>query len=118
MSKYVYRRVKKADPIDPTQLDDCSDTELVEICRKMGMVTASRAIHRDDLILYILEPRDPPPDLLDTIRRKTFKKVQGQSLLRTVMNCDLNCPVCPHDKVVQCYAINHGVVDPISLEEP
>jgi hypothetical protein len=116
-AKITYKRLRKPTSIDPTDLDMCSDTELVEICRRMGKTHVSRALHRDDILLQILDPREGPPDLLEEIRLKTHKKVRGQSLLRTVMNCDLNCPACPHDKVVQCYAINHEVVDLISLEE-
>jgi hypothetical protein len=33
------------------------------------------------------------------------------------MNCDLHCPTCPHDKVVQCYTINHDRIDPVPLED-
>jgi len=113
-----YRRLRKDPELDPTRLGECSDSELVAICRKLGFLTASRAMHRDDLISLARMEIEAPPDLLHEIRLKTHKKVRGKQLLRTVMNCDLHCPTCPHDKVVQCYAINHDRVDPIQLEEP
>lgn len=112
-----YKRLRKDPPIDPTRLTECSDTELVSIAHALGHSTASRSMHRDDLLLLLTGEGQPPPhDELETIRRKTFKKVKGQSLLRTVLNCDTNCPLCPHDKVVACYATNHDLIDPIQLD--
>jgi hypothetical protein len=117
MTQRKYRRIRKEPEVDPTRLEECSDTELVHLCRMIGYRTASRAMHRDDLIALARMEILPTPDPLEIIRRKTYKKVQGRALLRTVMNCDLECLACPHDQVVQCYAINHGTVDPVQLED-
>lgn len=114
-----YKRLRRDPTIDPTQLDQCSDSELVEVARRMGYPNASRAQHRDDLLLLLIGEADPPArDELEEVRAKTYSKVRGQALLLTTLNCDANCPLCPHDKVVACYAENRDVVDAVVLEDP
>jgi len=110
------RKLKKGEyPIDPTRLDECSDSELVEIAQYMGFENVSRAMMRDDIISLILgdEDEEPGMDLLAGIRRKIFAYVEGNRSMMPVaqMRCDLHCPTCPHQMVVDCYTVNQDLVD-------
>ena len=97
--------------LDLSKLEDMSNTELVSSCRASGHIHASRAMHRNDLeALLIGEPIEVEDPLVE-IRETTYAFVQGNSsILKSVMKCDLHCPTCPHNKVIECWATNHDIV--------
>ena len=97
--------------LDLSRLEDMSDTELVSACRASGHIHASRAMHRDDLEALLIGEPIEVDDPLAEIRETTYAFVQGNSsILKSVMKCDLYCPACPHDKVIECWATNHDIV--------
>lgn len=106
---------KKAEPftLDVTKLDAMSHTELVQVCRTLGFEHASRQLLREDLVGLILgEVEGEVIDPLSGVREKTHAFIEGnRSLMASLMRCDLNCPTCPHDIVVECYAVNHQKVE-------
>ena len=110
------RKPKKGEhQIDPTRLDECSDSELVAIAQYMGFENVSRALMRDDIIDLILgkEGEEAGMDLLGDIRKKIYAYVQGNRSMMPVdqMRCDLHCPTCPHQMVVDCYTVNQDLVE-------
>jgi hypothetical protein len=87
-----------------------SVSELVEVARLAGYEHASRQLLPEDLIALILGELDDPEDPLASIRAKIFDFVDGnQRILRSQMRCDLYCPACPHNMVVECYTDNPKV---------
>lgn len=107
---------KKADvppPLDETKLWTMSHSEVVQAAHTVGFAHASRAIAKNVLIGLILgELQGEPADPLALIRERTFGFVRGnRSLMVSKMRCSLNCPTCPHHRVVECYTANHDIVD-------
>lgn len=97
--------------LDLNKLEDMSDTELVSACRASGHTHASRAMHRDDIEALLIGEPIEVEDPLAEIRETTYAFVQGNSsILKSVMKCDLYCPACPHNKVIECWATNHDIV--------
>ena len=106
------RRKQKEPDIDLTKLDEMSDSELVAAALLVGHEHASRAIVREDLIALILGEVDEIEDVLQPIREKTYNFVKGnRSVMKSLVDCDMYCPACPHHKVVDCYTDNHDIVD-------
>tara|TARA_B100000131_G_scaffold304437_1_gene329452 strand:+ start:1785 stop:2279 length:495 start_codon:yes stop_codon:yes gene_type:complete len=115
---------KKEEVIEDFELDlgklpMMSTTEIVQACILHGHVNASRAMLREDLIdLLMGEPIDVE-DPVEDIRNKTYSFVQENELmLRSQMQCDLHCPSCPNNTVVQCWTANHDLVDPQEKKWP
>jgi hypothetical protein len=108
------RRKKKVKgpTVDLELLPYMSESELVEIARLAGYSNASRQLLPEDLIALILgELPEEPADSLEQIRERIFDFVDGnQRILRSQMTCDLYCPTCPHNKVVECYVVNRDKV--------
>lgn len=94
--------------IDLERLHLMSDSELVRFCRALGHPTASRAHHRDDLTHLILGEHVDVFDAIGEIRETIHTFVRGnRSIISAAnMDCDFNCPACPHDKVVACWSVN------------
>lgn len=110
------RRSRKTDiNFDPTRLEECSESELVAIAQYMGFEHVSRAMVREDIIELILgqSEEEPGVDLLADIREKIYTYVEGNRSMMPVsqMRCDLNCPLCPHQQVVDCYTVNQDLVE-------
>lgn len=103
---------KKVPQFEISAIEFMSNTELVQMCHRLGHTNATRQIPRDDLISLILGEGIEVMDPLEEIRERTHQFVQGNKrLMRAVMSCDLNCPVCPHHQVVACYTANHQKVE-------
>lgn len=101
-------RKKNDQPVDWERLDELSLSELVELARRAGIVHASRQLPERELIDLLLGAQDLVEDPLAEIRAKTYRFLQDsrRSILASAMDCDLFCPGCPHDKVVECYTDN------------
>lgn len=113
------KRKKSESPLDReldlSRLDEMSDTELVQVARLLGFENASRAYHRDDLVAMVLGEVVTPEEVedpLQEIREKIHNYVRGnRRIMVSMLMCDLHCPPCPHDKVVECYATNMDIID-------
>ena len=110
------RRRRKKDPndfeLDPTRLGEMSESELVHIARKMGHPEASRQLLREDLEGIILGEITEVEDPLADIRERMFAYVEGnRRLMRSLLDCTLHCPTCPHNTVVACYTTNSDKIE-------
>lgn len=109
------RKTKGSYDIDPTRLHLCSESELVAIAHHLGHETVSRAMSDDDIIEIILGESEAEPglDLLASIRETIHSYVnKNRSLISPAqMRCDLDCPNCPHQRVVECYTVNQDLVE-------
>ena len=110
-----FRKRKDTYYIDPTRLDECGESELVAISHLLGFENTSRAMTRDDLIELILGEAEEElgVDILSDVRTTIHAYVNGnRSLISPVeMRCDLHCPTCPHQRVVECYTVNQDLVE-------
>jgi len=111
------RRRKGYYEFDITRMEEMSHSELVEAAHLCGFKNVGRGTPADDLRSLLLGDTPPPPDQLILKRLRSAKFVTGQSLLRTVMNCDLRCLVCPHNKVIECYSMNFDVIDDVEVTD-
>lgn len=109
------KKVKNAVHIDPTRLDECSESELVSIALSLGIPQVSRAMDKEDLIEVIIsgEPPEEGIDLVFDIRSKIEDYVTGNlsRISAADMRCDLNCPNCPSRMVVGCWATNKDLIE-------
>jgi hypothetical protein len=104
------RKTKQA-VFDLGRIDDMSHTELVQACRDLGHAEASRQLLREDLIEILVGGEMAVEDPLESVRREIHSFVQGnKTLLEAPLKCDRNCPVCPHDMVVECYTDNNDKI--------
>lgn len=102
---------KTAEPtLDFSQVNEMSESELVEIAHLMGL-QASRQLPREDLIDIILCARDTPHiDPVESMREKIHRYVSGNRIMVASMPCDLDCPSCPKRAVTACYTVNHDLL--------
>jgi len=97
--------------LDLSKISSMSTTEISQICNKMGHLYTSRAMHREDLISLLVGEAIDVEDPLEEHRSKTFEYVQNNKrMLTSVMSCDLHCPTCPHNQVVECWSDNEDKV--------
>ncbi|MEC8306399.1 MAG: hypothetical protein VXZ72_00870 [Chlamydiota bacterium] len=115
-TKKPKKKVEKAPEEDEFDLDLgkiplMSDTELVQICNRIGFTSASKALHRDDLVNLLVGEEVNVDDPLEEQRTKTFDFVSNnKKMLTSVLTCDMHCPTCPHHQVVECWSDNKDLV--------
>jgi len=109
---------KKKEPAglkyDPEDVVEMSESELVELAHLVGFETASRLLPREELVDLVWFQRESPvpEDQVQSIRERTAKFVQdNQRLMASSMPCNLDCPACPSRIVIECYTVNHDLVD-------
>lgn len=109
----VKERPMQTYEVDPTLIGYMSHSEIVQVCRDAGYPNASKQIPQEDLVSLLFGESDcVPEDPLEEVRRRTYNFVNGNKrMLISTMRCDLNCPACPHNRVVECYTENHDIVD-------
>ena len=115
-AKKPKKKVEKAPEEDEFDLDLgkiplMSNTELVQICNRIGFTSASKSLHRDDLINLLVGEEVNVDDPLEEQRAKTFDFVSNnKKMLTSVLTCDMHCPTCPHHQVVECWSDNKDLV--------
>jgi hypothetical protein len=106
------KKKKKELELDFSSIEFMSRTELVQVCHWLGHEDASLLLPREDLESLIVGEEVDVFDPLEEIREKTYLFVsKNERLMRSMMACDLDCSVCPHHQVVECYTINHEKVE-------
>jgi hypothetical protein len=106
------RKLKGHIPVDVTQLRGLCETELVAIARLVGYKHASRQMLPEDVITLILGEADEPLDSLSEPRGRIYTYVKAnESIMASLMPCDLHCPTCPHHQVVECFTVNRDLVE-------
>jgi hypothetical protein len=108
------RKRKKADvwDLDLTRLDECSLTELIQVARRAGYPHVSEQMPREDVEDLLLGDEVHQEDPLRQIRQYLHEYLTGNSVMLSGLDCSTQCKVCPHGRVVDCYARNHDLVTP------
>ena len=97
--------------LDMSKLPLMSNSELAQICARIGFPNASRSLHRDDLIGLIAGDEIDIEDPLSEQRENTFAFVSNnRKMLTSVLTCDMHCPTCPHHQVIECWSDNKDLV--------
>ena len=112
------KKVRKAASVEDKEFDLdlskvplMSDSEIAQICERVGMVGASRSLHRDDLVSLLVGETTGVEDPLENQRKKTFHFISNnRKMLTSVLTCDMHCPTCPHHQVVECWSDNKDLV--------
>ena len=109
------KKFKEDFAFDPTQLSELSESELVTIAHHLGYAKVSRAYTREDIVEIIngTVGEDSMPDVLSEVRETIHRHITEQAgrVSAAALRCDMNCPVCPHHMVVECYTTNRDLVE-------
>jgi hypothetical protein len=97
--------------LDMGKIPLMSNSELAQICSRIGFPYASRSLHRDDLVSLIAGEDIGVDDPLEEQRTRTYGFVNNnKKMLTSVLTCDMHCPTCPHHQVVECWSDNKDLV--------
>jgi len=93
--------------------DDVNDTELIELCRQRGILSARHGLSRKTLLKALrgeISDQDLPPDPLDDSRDMMQYMMQAYpDASRQQLRCadeQFFCPECPVGRVVACSVVN------------
>lgn len=110
----IHRKGKRSDPdLHLHLIEEMSHTELAQACREVGHEHAYRHIPRDELEDMLLGRRRDLHDPVQHQREVISAHVLGNLRIinASLLDCDMNCPLCPHSKVIECYTSNKEKVE-------
>lgn len=98
--------------IDISRLEDMSSSELVELAHNMGYEKVSRHLSHAELVDAVLGCQIAGQDPVIEIRQAISNYVKGNTaIMASGVSCDLDCASCKRLRVIDCYTMNHDLLD-------